>query len=335
MPQMDNNMRHRFEDFGGIISSTEPPFLAFVDRDYMRSLGLESPDHWQGPQGDVGILSAPTEVHFSVTNLCDVGCTHCYMDSRRTSKNELSTAEFKKAIDLLAAQNVFHMAMGGGEALLREDFFELAAYVREKGMVPNLTTSGLHLTAAHAEKMKILGQVNISIDGVGETYGCYRGQNYFPQADRAFDLLRQFGIPIGINCVVGAANFDELEPLFAYAAEKKVTDIDFLRYKPSGRGTKFYHQLKLSNEQNMAIIPRIKALSEKYQISTKVDCSMMPMICWHRPPIEDLYAMGAYGCEAGNILLGITSEGRVSGCSFLPNSDKTVFDLADPAVRTK
>ncbi len=40
------------------------------------------------------------------------------------------------------------MALGGGEALERPDFFELAEYVRASGIVPNLTTNGLVTTSA-------------------------------------------------------------------------------------------------------------------------------------------------------------------------------------------
>jgi hypothetical protein len=34
------SMQYRYENFGGIISSQAPPFLAYVDRNYMRQLGL-------------------------------------------------------------------------------------------------------------------------------------------------------------------------------------------------------------------------------------------------------------------------------------------------------
>ena len=37
--------------------------------------------------------------------------------------------------------------------------------------------------------------------------------------------------------------------------------------------------------------------------------------------------MATYGCEAGNVLLGIKSNGKVSGCSFLESEGLTVFDL--------
>ena len=40
-------MRYRYESFGGIVSAPEPPFLAFVDRQYMRELGLPPAACWR------------------------------------------------------------------------------------------------------------------------------------------------------------------------------------------------------------------------------------------------------------------------------------------------
>jgi len=333
MKAVGNKMDYRFENFGGIIASDEPPFLAFVDRDYMRSLGLEGPKHWESADESIGVLSAPTEVHFAATNKCNVSCDHCYMASGSELEKELTTDQFKEALDVLAELKVFHIALGGGEALLREDFFEIAEYAREKGLVPNLTISGINVDPEHAKRMKILGQVNISIDGVGEDYGIYRGVNHFETVDKAFDLLAQQNIPVGINCVIGLANFNLLESIFAYAAKKKVNEIEFLRFKPAGRGTEAFDKYKLTHEQNIELIPLLKSLSEKHQITSKIDCSFIPMMCWHQPPIDELYGMAAYGCEAGNVLLGITSDGRVSGCSFLPDTNLDVFKLRDPSAR--
>src|SRR5512135_3327463 len=132
-------MQYRYENFGGIISGQEPPFLAFVDRNYMRELGLKESEKWNTDDESVGRLSAPTEVHFAITNKCSAGCAHCYMGAGDADKGELDTASLKRALNILAEMKVFHIAMGGGEALEREDLFEVADYARRKGLVPNLT----------------------------------------------------------------------------------------------------------------------------------------------------------------------------------------------------
>ena len=320
-------LKYRFENFGGIISSENPPFLAFVDRNYMRQLGLSQSSLWNTSDESVGRLSAPTEVHFAITNRCSVGCPHCYMDTGQQDKGELDTASLKRALDILAQMKVFHIALGGGEALERPDLFEIARYARTKELVPNLTISGSKITADIAEKMKVFGQVNVSLDGIGNSCGAFRNKDMFLIADNAINCLIKTGMPTGINCVVGRNNFDGIAGLFEYAAGKQINEIEFLRFKPSGRGMEKYLNERTTYEQNISLVPLLAELSAKYRITAKIDCSFIPMFCCHNPPLEMLEAIATYGCEAGNVLLGVRSNGAVSGCSFLKNSGLSVFEL--------
>jgi radical SAM protein with 4Fe4S-binding SPASM domain len=322
-----SKINYRFENFGGIISSHDPPFLAFVDRDYMRQLGAEESGLWETDDESIGKLTAPTEVHFAITNKCSVGCPHCYMDAGKQDDGELDTASFKRALDVLAEMKVFHIALGGGEALEREDLFEIAEYARTKGLMPNLTTSGSKLTAEIAKKMKVFGQVNVSLDGVGSSYAVFRNKDMFSIADNAIDYLIGAGVPTGINCVLGKNNFDSIAELFEYASKKGINEIEFLRLKPSGRGMEDYLRQRTTNSQNISLAPMLSEFSLQYGVTAKIDCSFVPMFCYHNPPPELLEAIATYGCEAGNVLLGIRSNGIVSGCSFMKDSALSVFDL--------
>lgn len=320
-------MKHRYERFGGIIAHEDPPFLAFVDREFMREMGLQDSCLWAGPEPPVAVLSAPTEVHLAVTNSCPNACPHCYMDSRPIDEEELSTDELKAALDALADFGVFHVAMGGGEALLRPDLFEVAEHARRRGLVPNLTISGAFLSAETARRMTVFGQVNLSVDGVGESTDSVRGRGMFLQADHAIDLLVDAGVPTGINCVVTRHNYGEIPELFAYAKAKGANEIEFLRYKPAGRGGARYDAMKTTAAQNRELVPFLSHESTRHGVAAKIDCSFVPMLCWHDPPVEYLESTATYGCEAGNVLVGAKSDGRVNGCSFLPATDLTVFDL--------
>lgn len=323
----NTEMTYRYESFGGIIASQDPPFLAFVDRDYMRGLGLSDSPLWTGPE-EIGTLTAPTEVHLSVTNRCPSRCEHCYMGSGEADPGELDTEGFKKALKTLADMGVFHVAMGGGEALVRDDLFELAAYARKVGLVPNLTTSGYGMTPEIAKKMLVFGQVNVSIDAVGGEGG-YRSPAQFAQADTAASMLLHAEVPTGINCVVGRRNFDALPALFEYAAGKGVNEIELLRLKPAGRGGPAYEKEKTTYEQNIRLTPLLEELAQRYPVTAKIDCSFVPMLVYHRPDKEVLYRLATFGCEAGNVLLGGRSNGQVSGCSFLENTSLSVFDLPE------
>jgi radical SAM protein with 4Fe4S-binding SPASM domain len=319
-------MKHRFESFGGIVASDDPPLLAFVDRQMMRELGLGESELWRAGDDDIGLLSAPTEVHLAATDACTGGCPHCYMASGSASADEMDTPTFERALAALAEWGVFHVALGGGEALLREDIFHLARYARRVGLVPNLTVSGAVLDERLAARMTVFGQVNVSLDGVGARAGVFRGPQQARRAVRAVGLLLEAGVPTGINCVVGRSNFDGLGDLFAAATGMGVNEVELLRLKPVGRAASGYEEERTTYEQNTRLVPWITELSERHGVTAKVDCSFVPMICYHRPPREVLETTATYGCEAANVLLGVRADGRVAGCSFLPAGNLDVFD---------
>jgi radical SAM protein with 4Fe4S-binding SPASM domain len=317
-------IKHRFEPFGGILALENPPMLVHVDRDYMRSLGHEHSPLWEKPEAS--FLSAPLEVHFSVTNTCSLRCGHCYMDSGERDAGEMLAGDFREVVDLLAGMGVFHMALGGGEALERPDFFELASYVRCRGIVPNLTTNGLLMTREIAAKCRIFGQVNVSIHGAEGLEEA--GLRFHELADSlpSVDLLLEAGVSVGLNYVVTRQNFDQLTGVFTYAGERGLTDVEFLRLKPSGRGKLDYFDRRLTPAQNREFYPAIRRLSGEYSVPAKIDCSFVPMFCWHRPDRMLMEQFSVYGCEAGNVLLGVRSDGKFAGCSFL-SSDENIFEL--------
>ena len=86
-------MQARFESFGGILSLDTPASLVYVDKDYMKNLGFSESPLWTN---ESKILSAPTEVHFSITNKCPMECTNCYVGAKRHSKgDEMSIKQIK------------------------------------------------------------------------------------------------------------------------------------------------------------------------------------------------------------------------------------------------
>lgn len=311
------DFQSRYEQYGGILSSEEPPFLAHVDRDFMRELGFAESPLWVGEEQDSAPLSAPLEVHFSITNRCKAGCHHCYTGATPEVRDELSFEQICQTVDELAAMGVFHIALGGGEALEREDLFDVAAYARERGIIPNLTTSGYGITVENIEQCSIFGQVNISIDSLKNHSENLR-KGSVERRLAALKLLKKAKIRCGINCVLTRETYEELPELIRMARKLKLREIELLRLKPSGRAANdLYYNHRLSDEQHRNLLPTLKRLYKKYGVHLKIDCSFVPMVMWHRPDKELLERLSLYGCEAGAVLLGINPQGEVAGCSFL------------------
>jgi radical SAM protein with 4Fe4S-binding SPASM domain len=313
--------RARFERFGAIVQLTVPRALVFVDRVMARQiLKVDGkPAAWRQPESELGehVLSAPLEAHLQITNRCGAGCKGCYTGaSPEGAPREWGLHEWKRALDALAGAGVFHVALGGGESAALPWLGELADHARARGIIPNLTTSGLEGLDALVAIADRFGQINVSLDGLGDTYAAVRGFDGFARADAAIRRLREVKREVGINVVVTRHNFAELDALFAYAAERRLSEIELLRFKPSGRGARAYADLRCTDEQHRAFLPAILASARRHRVRVKVDCSYTPMLAHHEPDRALLAELAVYGCTGGDFLVGAKPDGRVTACSF-------------------
>lgn len=321
---------YRYEPFGGILQLTRPASLVWVDKDYMRSLGYPPSPLWDL---ETGLPSAPTEVHASLTRRCSAGCSGCYVDSYlpgsrpELEEGELGLRGMKRVVDVLAEHRVFHLALGGGESLELPWLFELAEYARMKGIIPNLTTNGFPLDPEMARRCRVFGQINVSIDGLGEGYREARGVDGFERADRALTLLRRAGCRAGINTVVSRHNFDRLGELIRYARRKRAGQIEFLRFKPAGRGASHFAEVDLTPEQRADFFPLVTSLLRKTRIRLRLDCSLMPLVYAHEPDPKRLDRFAMLGCLGGEMLMGVGPDGAVSACSFAPAEDWEILEM--------
>ncbi|MBK7865392.1 MAG: radical SAM protein [Archangiaceae bacterium] len=316
-------MKVRAEWFGGIVSLERPRALVSVNRAMMRLLGIAASSRWSGPSRDA--LSAPTEVHLVISRQCSAGCKSCYVDATPNGP-AMSLEQAKAALDRLAAHGVFHVALGGGEALELDYLFEVAEHARRVGILPNLTTAGLGLTPAIAERCKVFGQINVSVDGVGADYEQARGFNGFARAERALRLLRAVKKEVGINCVVSRRSYPNLGRVVALARKLRLNEVELLRFKPSGRGLATWADEDLTPEQARGIFPKAQWLTLRHLMRIKLDCSFAPMVFWHRPSLAVARFFGVVGCEGGNLLASVMPDGALTGCSFGGPNEGSIFD---------
>ncbi len=315
----------RAEAFGGIVQLEHPRALVFVDRTYARELGHDGGPLWNDRPGAAptdGVLgaaplAAPLEAHLQLTNRCDAGCKGCYTGATPNgAAGEWGALEWERAIDALADAGVFHLALGGGESATLPWLGEVAEHARSRGLVPNLTTSGLAGVDRLVEIAALFGQINVSIDGIGDAYARVRGFDGFARADAAVRRLRAAKKEIGINCVVTREGFASLGQVFAYARQRRLNEVELLRFKPSGRGTQTYAGLACTDEQHRAFLPEVLRLVRRHRVRVRVDCSYTPMLAWHDPGAELMAKLAVYGCTGGDFLIGAKASGVMSACSF-------------------
>lgn len=333
---------HRYERFGAIVQLGRwfPRALVFVDRARARTLGLVDPPAglWDGPEPVFGPdtrLVAPLEAHLQLTNRCAAGCAACYTAATPSGlAGEWGLEEFCLAIDELAAAGVFHVALGGGESAHLPWLGALLVHCRHRGIVPNLTTSGLYARdvlqrLCDLARQGLFGQINVSMDGTHGVYRAVRGHDGFAAADRAVVALTAAYPHVGLNTVVTRPGLLALGDLFGYARQRGVTEIEFLRLKPSGRGNRkeVLQPLGPTREQYERLLPTVLALARQHRVRARFDCSLTPFVVRHNVSPDLLRFVSIQGCAGGDYVVAARADGQMAACSFVAPVPALITEL--------
>jgi 12,18-didecarboxysiroheme deacetylase len=178
---------------------------------------------------------------WNCTRRCNLNCIHCYSDSRnRNYPGELTTAEARALIDDLAGFGVPVLLFSGGEPLLREDLFDLAAYASGKGIRVVISTNGTLITRQVAQEIKRAGisYVGVSLDGIGSNNDRFRGKKgAFDEALRGIENCVAVGQRVGLRLTLTRHNYRELEGIFRLIEEERIQRACFYHLVYTGRGS--------------------------------------------------------------------------------------------------
>lgn len=305
-----NIQRIRYEHFGGIVATTSPVGLFWVDRQYLMNFGYHGGAAWSGD--DPGYLRGPLEVEIHVTSACNLACSLCYTDSG-PGLGHVPYDRLVSYLDFAARVEALHVAFGGGEPLLHPRLLDLAAAARHRGLLPATTTNGTLVTPDWvARAAGLWARVNVSIDAGGGPRDPRAG---LTRCLQAVTCLRSAGVDAGVNIVLTRQNLQQLPELFAMSAEAGADSVLVLRPKPVGRGGSVYAGLKPAATQLSGLVSALMDASSRASLPFHVDCALAPLVLSSECQRETLDTLGAAGCIAGDLLLTVDSAGTVRPCS--------------------
>jgi len=180
-------------------------------------------------------------VSVQLTNRCNLSCTHCCVDAKKTNtmEEDLSTEQMKNIFDKLIDWQPLNIMLSGGEPMLRVDFMELLEYLRDKykGKII-LSTNSLFINNENVQKLaRWCDSFEISIDGVDEeTCSIVRGKGVFDKVCHNVGLLKKSGVDnINLSMVFSDKN-QHLERQFYNLNDKLGTRAICRIFSAVGRG---------------------------------------------------------------------------------------------------
>ncbi len=138
------------------------------------------------------------QLHFYLTNACNLRCRHCYMFSAARRENELSPDEVESILRSFASGGGKIVIFSGGEVATRPDLPDILRCARSLGLNVNIMTNGTLWTERMVSELApFLSSAQVSIDGYDEASNAkVRGAGNFKKSIDAVDSFLRRGVKV-------------------------------------------------------------------------------------------------------------------------------------------
>lgn len=234
--------------------------------------GVGRPSDFSGPFRPI--------VSWNITRRCNLRCVHCYIDAGEPDAYELSTREALDVVDQMAEVGVPLILFTGGEPLVRKDFFEIAAYARDRGIKLVLSTNGTLITPEVAKALREVGfvYVGVSLDSVGEDFhDSFRGvRGAFAAALAGIKNAMAAGLDVGLRFVITAKNIHEVGSYVDFAASLGVKRVTFYHLSAAGRAQGLSQDWWYTPAQYRRFIETLIEKARQYAGRLEIETTLAP-----------------------------------------------------------
>ena len=255
----------------------------------------------------------PETVVWEVTFACNMRCLHCGTAAGKQRSDELSTDEALNLIDELTGLGCKSVTISGGEPLLRKDWQQLAARLKENGVTSYLITNGYAMTEAIADDILRLEikRVGVSVDGMEEIHNHIRQRpDSFRRCLNAIDIMREKDVEFCVVSQVSNMNLGELDNMHKLLVDHGCKGWRIQMCTTTGRMME-HANLVLSLDNYERLIDTLLAMKAAGDIFIDVGENIGYYGCKGSQLLDGNPYLG---CYAGTRVAGITSNGSVRGC---------------------
>ena len=245
---------------------------------------------------DVGIMG---HCEHGLSGKCTLAGIQCYQSGGSLDRANMTLADFKTIADQCEGK-VHQFALGGrGDPDMHENFEEILAYSRSKGIVPNMTTSGYGLTEENAKIIaKYCGAAAVS---------WYRNDYTY----KAIEMLVAAGVTVNVHYVLGNDSIDEaIEILQAGKLPAGVGRMIFLLFKPVGQGD--YANVIPAGDRRIETLFSLMDNPEVTKIVGYDSCCVPALVNNNKGIDPQSYD----SCEGGRFSAYISADMKMTTCSF-------------------
>jgi AdoMet-dependent heme synthase len=272
-------------------------------------------------------------VAWETTRNCNLACIHCRASATTGPySGELDTAEAFQLLDQIAEVAKPIIILTGGEPLLRDDIFDIAAYGTQKGLRMVMAPNGTLVTEDIAKKLLAAGikRISISLDGAtAQSHDSFRKvDGAFEGAINAMKIAKKVGLDFQVNTTITKTNLDQIPKIQQLAVKRGAVAHHIFLLVPTGRG-KYIVDTEINAAEYEDTLNWFYDQRDKTPLDLKATCAPhYYRILRQRSKKEgksisfDTHGLDAVtrGCLGGIGFCFISHRGDVQPCGFL-NAD--------------
>ena len=269
-------------------------------------------------------------VAWETTRRCNLACKHCRATAEdHPYDNELDTQAAFNLLKQIKEVGDPIIILTGGEPLLRDDIFDIAAFGTKLGLRMVMAPNGTLITHDVAQKMKDSGikRISISLDGsTAETHDAFRGiKNAFEKSIQGIEIIKQAGIEFQINTTITKTNLDQIPKILKLAENLGAVAHHIFLLVPTGRG-KYIVDTEINAREYEETLNWFYDQSQKTSLQLKATCAPHYYRILRQRAKKDgkkvtfeSHGLDAVtrGCLAGTGFCFVSHVGRVQTCGFL------------------
>ncbi|MDA3917430.1 MAG: radical SAM protein [Deltaproteobacteria bacterium] len=275
------------------------------------------------------------DLTLELTARCNNNCNHCYnnlpQNDLKAKKKELTTSKIKEIIDQAFDLGVLRVLFTGGEALLRDDFFDLYKYTKKKGCLVSVFTNATLISEDHIKLFKKYPPRRLEVTVYGtskEQYAKVTKTDNFSKFKSGLDRLFSASIPVTLKAMVFQSTLAFLQDITQFST--KISHTNF-RYDP-------FLTLRTDKDpkKNLKIIKERLSVTDIIELekhdSARLEAVKKRGFNISKEQKQSTSPERLFKCGAGQFGCFISYDGFLRLCGSLVNK-KCVYDLKKGSLK--
>jgi len=267
----------------------------------------------------------PQICQWDITSKCNLSCSHCRATSSWDYTKDIETSQVLSILrELFKLAPEIHLALAGGEPLMRDDFQDILRWIRKKynSVWVGVLTNGTLINRINVKWLaKLIDGFNIGLEGATASVNdSIRGKGSFERTKRAISLLVKNNCDVTVRMTFFNQSESEVDNLMRFTSKMGANCFNFRYVVPVGEAA----CSEVSSEQYCRIASKVWEIGK--EIGLKVGFSdPFPEILINskkRKHIENnsklKEGVAVTGCSIGFNLLYLDPQGIVKACPYFP-----------------